>query len=362
MNGHHEVKKPRVYRRGVCIRFGFSGEQLLVFRSLLKALHQNFLKESYSEKYLPVTFMADSFAMKFFDPARYKMADVFISKSDMESYEILPVSARMKSADLPVTAHVQAGELLYALAECDKYSRAEFTFKAVFNSQSYVREVEVRKPAVCPRCGKPTTYNLLLPNQRGPKGNRYKCGWLLDGKPCNWRGKVRTWKRKEKAWSKTLDTVESEAVVNVDVENSKDKFTLKLFSEDYEEILIPKVEFKAVAKVDLDKFVAKLERLKQKADTVTIEAGDDGLTLTGKGETVKAEVKMDRGSDMLISIDAYRNVNASFRTAELIKVLPKIGETATLHLATDMPIKTEINTQLYASQISFYLAPTITTD
>jgi len=114
--------------------------------------------------------------------------------------------------------------------------------------------------------------------------------------------------------------------------------------------------------VDLGKFVAKLERLKQKADTVTIEVSDEGLTLTGKGETVKADVEIKKGSDMLLVLDVYRDVKASFKTEELIRILPKIGDIATLHLASDMPIKTRIATQLYGSQISFWLAPTITTD
>ncbi|MGB9672411.1 MAG: hypothetical protein ACPLZY_04615, partial [Candidatus Norongarragalinales archaeon] len=179
---------------------------------------------------------------------------------------------------------------------------------------------------------------------------------------CGWRGKVRRWKRKERVWTSELDTEQSEANVYVAVGGSKDKFTLKLLDESYEEAPIAKVDFKATAKVDLGKFVAKLERLKQKAETVTIEATDKGLTLNGKGETVKAEVKIERGSDMLIDIDTHRDVKASFRAEELIKILPKIGDIATLHLAQDMPIKTEIQTQLYATQVSFYLAPIITTD
>jgi hypothetical protein len=349
------AKKPRIYRRGISVRFSFNGEQLLTFRSLLKALHGNFLKGSYSEDYLPVTFRADGFALKFLDGARYKMADILVSKSDMESFEVVPLSHKLKAVDLPVTVHVQASELLYALAECDKYSKAEFEVKAVYKSQSRIAEVEKRKPEKCPKCGLPTTDNQLLPHQRGPKGNRYKCR-------CGWKSKVRRWTRKERVWTTELDTEQSEAVAYVDVGGSKDKFNLKLFDESYDDVPIPKVDFKAMVKVDLGKFVAKLERLKQKAETVIIEATDRGLTLTGKGESVKAEVKIEKGSDMLIDIDAYRNVKATFSTEELIRILPKIGDVATLHLLTDMPIKTEIATQLYASQISFYLAPRITTD
>jgi predicted RNA-binding Zn-ribbon protein involved in translation (DUF1610 family) len=348
-------KKPRVFRRGIAIRFSFGGEQLLTFRSLLKALHQNFLKGSYSEDFLPITFSLDGLAMKFLDGARYKMADILVSRCDMESYDASPLSYKLKPVNLPVTVHVQASELLYALAECDKYSKAEFEVKAVYKSQSRMAEVEKRKPEKCPKCGTETLYNQLPPEKRGKKGNLYRCR-------CGWRGKVRRWKRKERVWNTELDTGESEAVVNVDVGGSKDKFSLRLFDESYEEAPLPKLDFKAMAKVDLGKFVAKLERLKQKAETVIIEATDRGLTLTGKGETVKAEVKIEKGSDMLIDIDAYRNVKATFSTEELIRILPKIGDIATLHLLTDMPIKTEIATQLYGSQISFYLAPRITTD
>lgn len=358
-----EKPKPRIYRRGICFRFCFSGEQLLTFRSLLKALHQSFLKGGYSEDALPLTFSYDGLAMKFFDSGRYKMADVSVSKTDMESYEVVPVSAKVKTADLPVTVHVLASELLYALAECDKYSKAEFEVNAVYKCQRKVIEVERRKPETCPKCGNPTVHNMLLPNQRGPKNNKYKCGWRLpDGSVCNWRGKVRVWKRKESVWSSELDVKESEAVVCVDVGSSRDRFTLNLLDEHHEEVPVPKVDFKAFAKVDLGKFVAKLERLKQKADTVTIEATDEGLTLTGKGETVKADVEIKKGSDILLALEAYRDVKASFKTEELVRILPKIGDVATLHLASDMPIKTEIATQLYASQISFYLAPRITTD
>jgi predicted Zn-dependent protease len=301
--------------------------------------------------------------MKFFDSGRYKMADISVSKTDMESYEVAPVSARMRTADLPVTVHVLASELLYALAECDKYSKAEFEVKTVYNCRRSVIEVERRKPEMCPKCGNPTVHNLLLPNQRGPKGTRYKCGWrLTDGSTCNWRGKVRVWKRKESVWTSEPSIKESEFIVRVDVGSSRDRFTLSLLDEHYEGVPVPKIDFKALAKVDLGKFVAKLERLKQKADTVTIEASDEGLTLTGKGETVKAEVNVKKGSDILLALDVYRDVKASFKTEELIKILPKIGDMATLHLASDMPIKTEIATQLYGSQISFWLAPTITTD
>jgi hypothetical protein len=358
-----EKPKPRVYRRGVAVRFSFGGEQLLTFRGLLKALHQSFLKGGYSEDALPLTFSYDGLTMKFFDSARYKMADISVSKTDMESYEVAPVSARMKTADLPVTVHVLASELLYALAECDKYSKAEFEVKAVYNCQRKVIEVERRKPETCPKCGNPTVHNLLLPNQRGPKNNKYKCGWRLpDGSVCKWRGKVRVWKRKESVWTSEPSIKESEFIVRVDVGSSRDRFTLSLLDEHYEDVPVPKVDFKVLAKVDLDKFVAKLERIKQKADTVTIEATDEGLTLTGKGETVKADVEIKKGSDMLLVLDVYRDVKASFKTEELVRILPKIGDIATLHLASDMPIKTEIATQLYGSQITFWLAPTITTD
>jgi len=356
-------KQPRVYRRGIAIRFGFGGEQLLTFRSLLKALHQSFLKGGYSEDALPLTFSYDGLSLRFMDGNRYKLADVSVSKTDMESYEVAPASPKMKTVDLPVTVHVLASELLYALAECDKYSKAEFEVKTVYNCRRSVIEVERRKPEMCPKCGNPTVHNLLLPNQRGPKGTRYKCGWRLpDGSTCNWRGKVRVWKRKESVWTSEPSIKESEFIVRVDVGSSRDRFTLSLLDEHYEDVPVPKVDFKAFAKVDLDKFVAKLERIKQKADTVTIEATDEGLTLTGKGETVKAEVNVKKGSDILLALEAYGDVKASFKTEELVRILPKIGDIATLHLASDMPIKTEILTQLYGSQITFWLAPTITTD
>jgi len=358
-----EKPKPRVYKRGIIVRFSFGGEQLLTFRGLLKALHQNFLKAQYSEDALPLTFNYDGLSLRFMDGNRYKLADINVSKTDMESYEIVPISAKMKTAELPVTVHVLASELLYALAECDKYSKAEFEVKTVYNCQKSVIEVERRKPEKCPKCGNPTVYNMLLPNQRGPKNNKYKCGWRLpDGSTCNWRGKVRVWKRKERVWSSELDVKESEAVVCVDVGSSRDRFTLSLLDEHYEEVPVPKVDFKVLAKVDLGKFAVKLERIKQKADTVTIEATDEGLTLTGKGETVKAEVNVKKGSDILLALEGYEDVKASFKTEELVRILPKIGDIATLHLASDMPIKTEILTQLYGSQITFWLAPTITTD
>jgi ATP-dependent protease HslVU (ClpYQ) peptidase subunit len=294
--------------------------------------------------------------MRFMDYNHVKLADISISKTDMEFYEIIPVSSRMKVADLPVTCHVLASELLYALAECDKYSKAEFEVKSVYNCRRSVIEVERRKPETCPKCGNPTVHNLLLPDQRGPKGTRYKCGWRLpNGSTCNWRGKVRVWKRKERVWTCEPTIKESEFIVCVDVGSSRDRFTLNLLDEHHEEVPVPKVDFKVLAKVDLGKFVAKLERLKQKADIVTIEATDEGLTLTGKGDTVKAEVNIGKGSGMLLALEAYRDVEASFKTEELIKILPKIGDIASLHLASDMPIKTEILTQLYGSQITFWL-------
>jgi len=329
----------RFFRRGLYCRFVVNRGYVPFFKKLIKSLKDGIDKE------IPLSVYENGLAMRFFDPSRVMMADIKLTKYCFDEFELMPIDSRTKFADLPKTVYFNANDVLYAL-EGAKNSDAVFEVKAKFKSRKECETVVVRKPSKCPKCGAPTINNQLPPNKRGKDGNSYKC-------VCGWRGKVRRRKKKVKVERTFIDEP-----ANIIVSVGDEKYDFNLLDYEYDDVPEPVFDFNAKAVVALKEFRKKLTKLAKRYDDVTLIATDDGLTVVGENDNSKGKLILSRASDMLLSIESYKEQKTKYNLKNLLCILPELGDIATIQFKTDMPLKTSIHADI-DGQIDFYLAPLI---
>ncbi|MEM2355496.1 MAG: hypothetical protein QXO00_04165 [Candidatus Bathyarchaeia archaeon] len=348
-------RKPRFFRRGFNAVFELSGESAVVFKGLVKHLAGEFFGKSYyGADALTVGFELDGLAVRVMDSGRVKLADVKLNKCDFDEFSVNPYK-RWRLPELPAYVGLPMNELLYALESVGKDARVRFSVVGVYKCRSYVETKTFRVPEVCPKCGRQThpALNALPADKRGKDGRSFKCS------NCGWRGKVREKTRKVRVWRCDMDRDSCEVVVEVVEGDRCERFALTVFEPEVLEASLPKIPVSVTVKLALKDFYAVLDRLGKKCETVKVEASSDGLTLHGKGDFVKAEFPIKRGSDMLLDIKAKGKTTATYKVDELKACLPRLGDIATISFSENMPIKTEINTPLANSTVSFWLAPVI---
>ncbi len=352
-------KKPRYFWRGLNAVFELSGQNAVVFRGLLKHLASEFIvsrsRYGYSTSdMIPFGFDADGLMLKFMDDSRVMMVDAQISEFDFDAYGVL-APRRLRLVDLPAFVNLPCDELLYALESVDKEANVRFDVTAIFKSKSMVVRETFRVPDVCPKCGKSTheSMNTLPKDKRGKDGRSFKCG-------CGWRGKVREKSRKKRVWSKELVRDKSKALIEVRKGGNVERYTIDVYEADNAEVPSIKLASTAVAKLTLKEFRGLLQRIAKKCETVKLETTSDGLLVQGRGDTVKAEFPIKRYTDMLLDLHAKSKVVASYNVKNLISCLPQLGDLVTISYSEKTPIKTEIQTPLSNSTITFWCAPVIT--
>jgi DNA polymerase III sliding clamp (beta) subunit (PCNA family) len=342
--------KPRKTKRAVYVTFELAYDNIATFRELLKVLDDAFTDE------VPLQIHQDGLAITVMDTSRVQMANYFISKTAFEEW-LVSNNTRYNMATLPVDVTVPLKEVLYAIEKAGKDAKVRFEIKVVYSTVGVNTVAKARKPEKCPKCGKETLHNQLPSEKRGKKGNRYKC-------ECGWRGKVRTWTKKTKVYETEIEDKESQFTVTVK-EKTVETWDVKLLEQRSEEkVPLPLIRFNAMYKLVASDFRDIIERIKKRTDAVRFVGSANDLTLKGYSDYISGNVKIAKGSDIMLDVECRGEEKALYSIANLLSILPKktVSEIMTLEFSTDMPTRITAYTNLGNSKIEYYLAPRIETE
>jgi len=120
-------------------------------------------------------------------------------------------------------------------------------------------------------------------------------------------------------------------------------------------------QFTAKAVVVSDGLRQAIEDAELTGGLATFRANGEKLTLRTTGELSSAEIEFGKGSDMLISLETAQPAEATFSLELLtgmIRAASTVAATATLELATNMPLKAVFQ-QANGAGLTFFLAPRI---
>jgi len=344
------AEKQKILRKtfaAITAIFAIANGTVPIFRELLETL-----KEAISDE-IPIEIHQDKLVLRVMDASRIKMANFVLHKEIFEEWHVTN-KTKFKSAPLPARIFVGLDDLIYTIEAAGKDAKARFQFNLVFSTVKRPIRVTVRKPEKCPKCGKPTDFNIL-PKEKQVR-NKYKCGH------CKWRGKVRKWERTEKEIEVEM-TKDSNIEVEV-TERTREKYSLKVLEPSKEEIPLPRIIFDAKFKLVAKDFQEKLKRMLKKTDHTAIVGSDKELKLLGESDTLGIDVTLEKGSDILLVAEANSPQKAKFSLAELISIMPKpkVADIVGLEYTTDMPMRVSWFTSLGSSTIEFYLAPRLDVD
>lgn len=344
------AEKPKIPRKtfaAITAIFAIANGTVPIFRELLETL-----KEAISDE-IPIEIHQDKLVLRAMDASRVKMANFVLHKEIFEEWHVTN-KTKYNSAPLPTRILVPLEDLIYTIKAAGKDANVKFQFNLVFSTVKRPIRVTVRKPETCPKCGKPTDFNII-PKEKQVR-NKYKCGY------CKWRGKVRTWKHTEKE-VEVEATQDSNIQVEV-TERTKEKYKLKVLEPSKEELPVPKISYNAKFKLVAKDFQDKLKRMAEKTDHTAIVGSDKELKLLGDSDTLNIDVTLEKGSDILLVAEANSEQRAVFSLGQLISIMPKpkVANIVGLEYTTDMPMRVSWFTSLGVSTIEFYIAPRIEVD
>lgn len=170
--------------------------------------------------------------------------------------------------------------------------------------------------------------------------------------------------------------IKKDTIVKLTVNPVTDKliFTLKdsrtrtrefpLLEADTAVIPTPKITFNALFKVVSKEWQDDIMEMEKSSDHVEIQVTQEGVTVKALGDYVKAENNYERGSSILLGIEAKEDTHAKFSLSYLARDFkffePKLCDVATIEMSTDMPIKATLHTKF--GDLYHYLAPRLDSD
>lgn len=122
-------------------------------------------------------------------------------------------------------------------------------------------------------------------------------------------------------------------------------FSIPLINASSEDIPpISQLEFPASAEVKaavMEEGIADADII---ADSVVIEMGESGFKMRAEGDSSKTDLKVDKGSETLISLDAKDSVKSRYPLDYLKKFIKaaKIADIAKIQFGNDYPMKLEL--------------------
>ncbi len=122
-------------------------------------------------------------------------------------------------------------------------------------------------------------------------------------------------------------------------------FSIPLMAASSEDIPpVSQLEFPASAEVKaavMEEGIADADII---ADSVVIEMGESGFKMRAEGDSSKTDLKVDKGSGTLISLDAKDTVKSRYPLDYLKKFIKaaKIADTAKIQFGNDYPMKLEL--------------------
>jgi DNA polymerase III sliding clamp (beta) subunit (PCNA family) len=301
---------------------------------------------------VPISVDYEGVSFRFMDPSRVLMADVSMPKYFFSEYEVGGVDAKTRMVTLPQTVYINVKDILYALEGAPKSADVAFELKEYFKSHRVENVEYIRNPEKCPKCGKPTTNNQLPPDKRGKKGNRYKCS-------CGWRGKVRARSRKVKVDKAELEEDKSSLLISV----GREKYSFKVMdASNLTQIpTLDNLRFDAKVMLTYSGLVPLLKKFSKKFENAMFIATNEAFTVKVESDVGSGETTFKRFDDNLIELDAQKEQKAIYDIANMLKILPDIGDVVELCFSTDMPLRVSFHYTSHA-KVDFYLAPKILTD
>jgi proliferating cell nuclear antigen len=138
-------------------------------------------------------------------------------------------------------------------------------------------------------------------------------------------------------------------------------FTMPTLEASEEEVPTPKITFNVKIKATTEGLSQAIEDAQLVSDHVRIEADPEKVVFNASGDLMGATITLQKGSDMLLELDAKEYQKATFSLSyltEIIKTASATSDIATLEFSSDMPIKLDFQ-QAREGRLTFYLAPRI---
>jgi len=160
-----------------------------------------------------------------------------------------------------------------------------------------------------------------------------------------------------------LTMLSTSAKLNVEING---KATMRLFDisalePDEEELPEPKLSHKTRMKLTAEMLKSAFEDVALVSDHTQIIVEPEVFQLKAAGDLMRADIKIVKGvSPDLLDIEVSERSKATFSLSWLTEIAKKVADladTATVQLATDMPIQIDANTS--KGSITFYAAPRV---
>jgi proliferating cell nuclear antigen len=140
-------------------------------------------------------------------------------------------------------------------------------------------------------------------------------------------------------------------------------FSLHTLDASEEESPAPKLTYNVNAKLTTDGISQMIDDAQLVSDHIRITADPEKLVMTAQGDLMTAEITVQKGSDVLLNLEAKTPSKATFGLSHLADVIHTAAATAdmvTLEYSSDMPMKLDF--QQKQGKLLYYLAPRIESD
>jgi proliferating cell nuclear antigen len=166
-----------------------------------------------------------------------------------------------------------------------------------------------------------------------------------------------TYKDESVEFSYDPDRERLDVVLRGDIVRRKDLPTLENVDE---EVPLPKIFFKAHARVVLRGLVKALKDFNELSEHTTIAFENDSLILSQGGDIGHQSTPFEKYGDNLLDIKYEEDTKSTFTESyleKIVKAIQPLSEVVNIDLSTDMPIK--IWPELDVGSLEFYVAPCI---
>ena len=130
-----------------------------------------------------------------------------------------------------------------------------------------------------------------------------------------------------------------------------------------DEIPIPKIFFKAHARVVMKGLVKALKDFNALSEHTTIAFENNSLILSQRGDSGSQNTPFEKYGDNLLDIKYEEDTRTTFTEdylEKIVKAIQPLSEVVNIDLSTDMPVK--ISPELDVGSLEFYIAPCIGVD
>jgi proliferating cell nuclear antigen len=148
-----------------------------------------------------------------------------------------------------------------------------------------------------------------------------------------------------------------DVILRSDIVRRKDLPVLEPIDE---EVPIPKIFFKAHARVVMKGLVKALKDFNALSEHTTIVFENDSLTLRQSGDSGSQSTPFEKYGDNLLDIKYEEDTKSTFTESyleKIVRAIQPLSEVVNIDLSTDMPVK--ISPELEVGTLEFYVAPCI---